>query len=296
MRIAALCLAVALSGCVLKSKYEALDKTLADTRSSMQGEIDQRDKKVAELEASIAKLEAQIKTLNGEIAALKKTIAEQKAQGEADAKTQADRVSELQAELAKLFKDRSRLRASAQELKAALAEMSKRKAEADERVAQFRGLLARFKSLIDAGKLKVKIVDGRMVLALATDVLFASGKATLSEDGTQAIAQVATVLATMKGRLFQVEGHTDNVPIKSARYPSNWELAAARALVVVKTMIGAGMPAERISAASFGEFRPMSKNDTDEGRLTNRRIEIVVVPDLSSLPGFSELKSAVGTN
>jgi chemotaxis protein MotB len=295
MRIVALCLAVALSGCVLKSKYEALDKTLADTKASMQGDIDQRDKKAKDLEAEIAKLKAKIKTLNGEIAALKKTISEQKAQAAADAKTHEDRVGELQAELAKLFKDRSRLRASAKELKRALAEMSKRKAEADKRVAQFKGLLARFKSLIDAGKLKVKMVDGRMVLALATDVLFDSGKAKLSEEGTLAIAQVASVLATMKGRKFQVEGHTDNVPIKSARYPSNWELAAGRALVVVKTMIGAGMPAQHINAASFGEFRPMSNNETEEGRLSNRRIEIVVVPDLSSLPGFSELNTAVGT-
>jgi chemotaxis protein MotB len=80
------------------------------------------------------------------------------------------------------------------------------------------------------------------------------------------------------------------VGIKTAQYPSNWELAAARALTVVKTMVEAGLPADRISAASFGEFKPFKPNDTAEGKAANRRIEIVVVPDLSSLPGFDELK------
>ena len=73
---------------------------------------------------------------------------------------------------------------------------------------------------------------------------------------------------------------------------SNWELAAARALTVVKTMVEAGLPAERISAASYGEHKPARANDSQEGKAANRRIEIVVVPDLSSLPGFDELKRA----
>jgi chemotaxis protein MotB len=82
------------------------------------------------------------------------------------------------------------------------------------------------------------------------------------------------------------------VPIKTEKYPSNWELASARALTVVRTMIGAGMPATRVSAASYGEFKPVAANDGADGKKANRRIEIVVVPDLSNLPGFEELKQA----
>jgi chemotaxis protein MotB len=178
-------------------------------------------------------------------------------------------------------------------LQEALAELSKRKAEAERRVNEFRDLLARFKSLIDAGKLSVKMVDGRMVLALPSDVLFDSGSATLSAGGAAAVAEVSTVLATMTDRRFQVEGHTDNVPIRTAAYPSNWELASARALGVVKAMVTAGMQASLVSAAGFGEFRPATTNDTAEGRQQNRRIEIVLQPDLSMLPGFDELSSAV---
>ena len=87
-----------------------------------------------------------------------------------------------------------------------------------------------------------------------------------------------------------MEGHTDNVPIRTEQFPSNWELASARALTVLKTMVDAGLPAARVSAASFGDSKPTAGNDTTDGKALNRRIEIVVVPDLSSLPGFDELQ------
>ncbi|AKU89711.1 OmpA family protein [Vulgatibacter incomptus] len=192
-------------------------------------------------------------------------------------------------EKAQLLKDQTALRASVEEMESALRELNRRKMETDARIAEYKNLLARFQSLIDAGKLRVKIVEGRMVVELPTDVLFRSGQATLSKEGQDAIAEVAQLLAEIPDRRFQVEGHTDNVPIATAQYPSNWDLAAARALRVVRTMVDSGMPPERISAASFGQYAPVTSNDAKEGRDSNRRIEIVVVPDLSSLPGFDEL-------
>src|SRR5690606_26894562 len=139
-------------------------------------------------------------------------------------------------------------------------------------------------------RLQVKIVDGRMVVALPTDILFASGRADLSPEGKAAITEVGAVLATIPERQFQVEGHTDNVPIKTDRFPSNWELAAARAITVVRALREAGVEAERVSAASYGEFRPVATNDQPEGKQANRRIEIVVVADLSQLPGAEALE------
>ena len=120
------------------------------------------------------------------------------------------------------------------------------------------------------------------------------GSADLSADGKTAIVAVSSVLASIPEREFQVEGYTDNVPIKTAQYASNWELASGRSLTVVKTMIESGMPATRVSAASFGSEHPESANTTDVGRAANRRIQIVVVPDLSSLPGFDELNRVAG--
>ena len=136
----------------------------------------------------------------------------------------------------------------------------------------------------------VKIVDGRMVVVLATDVLFGSGSASLSREGKDAVSEVARLLASIPQRSFQIEGHTDNVPIRTAQYPSNWELASARSLTVLKTMLEAGMPADRISAAAFGDAKPAVSNETADGRAQNRRIEIIIVPDLSALPGFDELQ------
>jgi chemotaxis protein MotB len=184
---------------------------------------------------------------------------------------------------------------SAAELRVALAELQRRKVAADKRVAEFRRLLARFQKLIDAGKLKIHIIEGRMVLVLPTDILFPSGSAKLSKGGKTAIREVAGVLASMPDRKFQVEGHTDNVPIRTRRFRSNWELASSRALGVVKEMMASGMSGQLLSAASYGDYQPIATNDTAQGRKANRRIDIVLVPDLSALPGFAELEKATKT-
>lgn len=172
----------------------------------------------------------------------------------------------------------------------ALTDMRERNSEARERIQEYRDLLAKFKDLIDAGKLKVKIVDGRMTVELPSDILFASGSADLSPEGRATIKEITSVLVEVAERKYQIEGHTDDWPINTRRFRSNWELGAGRAITVVNTMIDAGMPPGRVSAASFAETQPVGDNETNEGRAHNRRIEIVILPDLSSLPGFDELE------
>ena len=267
--------AAVLGGCVKSSTYDKM-------KGDLQGQVAERDDKIASLDKALADEQATVARLEGQISEAQAEL--EKRQGEIDS---------LNGELASVVKDKARLSESAEELKEALVQLGKRKAEAERRVAQFKDLLARFKQLINAGKLRVKIADGRMVLELPTDVLFASGKADLSEGGVLAIAEVAVILATIPDRKLQVEGHTDNVPIKTRRFPSNWELASARATTVVNAMIQSGVNPGSISAASFGEHRPVADNATEEGRTSNRRIEIVVVPDLSQLPGFDELNRAM---
>jgi chemotaxis protein MotB len=212
------------------------------------------------------------------------------AQEEARARSLAEQMSKLEQELGATQKDKSSLESNVEQMREALAELRKRKAQADERIAEFKALLGKFKALIDSGKLKVRIREGRMMVELATDVLFPSGSANLNDNGKAAISEVAKLLASIPDRKFQIEGHTDNVPMRSKQYRSNWELAAGRALTVLDTMIAAGMPADRISAASFGASKPAKPNNSPENKAANRRIEIVVVPDLSSLPGFDELQ------
>lgn len=189
-----------------------------------------------------------------------------------------------------LSKEKSELSKSVAEMKAALEESQKRRQETEKRLAEFRELTAKFRSLVDAGKLKIKFVNGKMVLALSTDILFPSGSASLSPQGKTAIAEVTGLLSSLKDKKYQIEGHTDNVPILTKKqFDSNWELASARAMSVLNTMLDSGMPATHISIASYGDTQPVASNNTKEGKSSNRRIAIVVVPDLSGLPGFEEL-------
>ncbi|ALO27623.1 MULTISPECIES: OmpA/MotB family protein [Leptospira] len=174
-------------------------------------------------------------------------------------------------------------------LSRSLNELKRIQEESELRIQEYRGLIATFRSLIDAGKLKIKIIDGRMVVVLSSDILFPVGSAFLSSAGIASIREVTTLLASLGGKRFQIEGHTDDTPTGIKGY-TNWELASSRALNVLHTMIKAGMPEERISAASMGASRPALPNTSPENRSANRRIEIVIVPDLTNLPGMDELK------
>ena len=288
--------ALGATGCVTKTKHDALQRELDDTEVALRAEqeserqafteqIEARDAKVLELQAALAQAQKTADDLSQERAALQAAI---DAKQEELAKL-GKRQTDTERELAAALKKRADLKQSLDEMSSALEELRARQREADKRVAEYRDLLARFSELIDAGKLKVSIIDGRMVLTLPMDILFASGKADLTEEGRTAIQEVGKGLATIKGRQFQVEGHTDDVPIKTAKFPSNWELGAARALVVLRALTEGGVPAKQLSAATYGELHPAASNATPEGRKANRRIEIVVVPDLSTLPGYDEL-------
>ncbi len=274
------------TGCVTQKKFDALQAQLDATTRAMQTQIDDRDAKIVDGERTLAGERDKVSQLQHRIEALGRQITEAEAER---TRLEQERAG-LQDQLAATVKDKSRLKGSIEEMRQALADLKARKAAAEGRIAEFRALLDRFKNLIDTGKLRVKIVDGRMVVAMATDVLFPSGSAALSKEGREAIQEVAGLLATMEGRRFQVEGHTDDVPIRTAKFHSNWELASARATNVTRAMVDGGLPPDRISAASFGEHNPAIANDSKEGRAANRRIEIVLVPDLTSLPGFDELK------
>jgi chemotaxis protein MotB len=205
-------------------------------------------------------------------------------------------VADLKGRLAKLGQDveglsgeRSQLQGSLASTKAQLAELEKQKAAAEARAATFRTLVEKLRSMVDSGKIKVTIRNGRMLLALPNDVLFDSGKTALKAEGKEAIGKVAQVLATIDDRHFLVGGHTDNVPIKNAKFPSNWELSTARAVEVAKLLIAGGMKPQVLGAAGYADADPVATNDSPEGKAQNRRIEIVLEPNLSDLPNLDSL-------
>jgi chemotaxis protein MotB len=182
------------------------------------------------------------------------------------------------------------------ELSAQLEELRKQKAAAEARAALFNAFVAKFKKMIDAGRVTIHVRRGRIVLSLHNDVLFDEGKTDLKPAGTQALSEIAQALRTVSARSFQVAGHTDNLPIKSKEFPSNWELSTERAVVVVKFLSSQGVNPTVLSAAGYGEFDPVASNADATNRTKNRRIEISLVPNIEELISLPELKAeAAGT-
>jgi chemotaxis protein MotB len=175
------------------------------------------------------------------------------------------------------------LKASLDSTSAADAQLRRAQAAAVARAELYRQLAHKLKKMVDARELSIALRDGRMVLRLPNDVLFDSGSVVVKPQGMRALGDVAAVLKTIGDRRFQVAGHTDNVPIATARFASNWDLSTARAVEVVRVLVAHGMRQPVLSAAGYGEFDPVASNDASEGRLKNRRIEIVLQPNIDEL-------------
>src|SRR5690606_457343 len=121
-------------------------------------------------------------------------------------------------------------------------------------------LTARFRKMIDSGKLDVQFRRGEMIVRLPAQVLFPSGKATLSEQGKAALRDVAAILETMPRRRFTIAGHTDNQPVRGGEFASNWELSTARAVTVTKMFVEEGVRPGNLVAAGYGQFAPVASN------------------------------------
>lgn len=292
----ALCaLPLAGSACVWAETY---DEAVFQLRSA-RAEAAQRAAQANALSADVARLNAEVARLGQDLAARDAKLAEVTIVRANDQQRIDDLVA-LNNELSQRLKsvgqsvetlagERGALAKALADTKTRLDELRKQQAAAEARAAQFRELAARFQKLVDAGQLKVVMRSGRMLLELSNDVLFDSGRTELKPAGRAMLVEVAKLLRPMHDRRFQVAGHTDNVKINTARFPSNWELSTARAVEVVKLLVDAGgMDAKSLSAAGYGEFTPVASNDAPEGRAKNRRIEIALVPNLEELAGAPE--------
>ncbi len=131
---------------------------------------------------------------------------------------------------------------------------------------------------IDKDLVEVRLEADRIEIELKSSILFPSGSARLVEQASPMLEDVATVLKGFPNPI-RVEGFTDNVPIRTVAFPSNWELSAARAASVVHLFMKYGVRPERMTAIGHGEYRPVADNRTSEGRRKNRRVVIVIPTD-----------------
>ncbi|BDG08077.1 OmpA/MotB family protein [Anaeromyxobacter paludicola] len=122
----------------------------------------------------------------------------------------------------------------------------------------------------------VDATETEVTVGLSSNVTFASGEAALTDAGRAALLKAGAILARLPNAV-RVEGHTDDVPMKSAEFPSNWHLSAGRAQSVVQLLVEAGVDARRLEVVGYGETRPRQPNATPEGRAANRRIELKLV-------------------
>jgi chemotaxis protein MotB len=249
--------AVASAGCV--------------TRGTHQEVVDERDRLAhdkAELEDRVRRLNASNESLGAERVRLIEEM-------EDLFQTRAT----LERDIHKLERTEAILSEALREREAALASTSE-----DEELRNLRGtyhgLVDDLQAEVAAGQIEIEQLRDGVRLNLTQDVLFASGSAELNAAGVAVVRKVAGRVKSLSHGV-EVQGHTDPIPIRrraATRYPTNWELAAARASQVVRLLQQEGVEPQRLSAVSFGPYRPLASNATREGRAKNRRIEIRVEP------------------
>ena len=142
-----------------------------------------------------------------------------------------------------------------------------------------------------ADDLSVEIKNGKVYVSMSDKLLFRSGRADIEEEGKKALRVLADVLNKNPEIDILIEGHTDNVPIRTALFKDNWDLSVARATSIVRILSeDYKVFSQRLTAAGKGEFVPRASNDTPEGRARNRRTEIILSPKLDELMNMIKLK------
>jgi chemotaxis protein MotB len=196
-------------------------------------------------------------------------------------KVLADRSAEAGAAMTEMRQEIDRLTENSNQLQ---QQLEQERVEREARLAEVQGtydeLVGKLEEEIERGEVKISELKGKLTVNVVDKILFDSGKANLKKAGLSVLQQIGDILKTAVDKNIQVEGHTDNVPIRgtlASKFPSNWELSTARATTVLHFLQDkVGISGERLSAVGYGEYQPIESNSTAEGRALNRRIQIVL--------------------
>jgi chemotaxis protein MotB len=270
--------ALAIGGCVSMGKYELKEKEASDLTGKLQ-ELQQKyadlSRENAELKARVQKLSGDLSTANGERERLiesGKLLAE-------SLKSTADEKNRKIAELSQRVNDLEKDNAT---LKEQIAGLRKAKEEEVQKTSKtYEEMLEKMKNEISKGQVTISELKGKLTVNMLNAILFDSGKAEVKPQGVAVLQKVVDILKNVTDKAIRIEGHTDNVVIAgelTRKYPTNWELSAARAINVARYLQQQGIDPTLLSAVAYGEYKPVASNDTEEGRAKNRRIEIILVP------------------
>ena len=177
------------------------------------------------------------------------------------------------------------------ESKMTIADQAKRLKTLQDMIQSQKDVMTKLKNSIADALMKYKSdelyvynKDGNVYVALEEKLLFKSGSDVVDPKGKEALKSLAVVLNNTKDINVMIEGHTDNIPIKTSMFKDNWDLSAARATSIVRILtLDNGFDPIRITASGKGQFHPVKSNETDEGRSGNRRTEIILSPDLNEI-------------
>ncbi|MGD0585342.1 MAG: OmpA family protein [Oryzomonas sp.] len=266
--------ALALNGCVSQSTYRLKE----DEAKGLSGELGDLKQQYGKLSADNVALKADLDKLKAEAAGLaqeKQALSKDKSELEQVLKAKSDTLSRNISDLRQKVAD---LEGENRKLGDEIATLQKAKEEKVKEVSStYEHLLENMKSEIAQGQVTISELKGKLTVNMEAAILFDSGKADVKPDGIIILLKMVPTLKEVKDKSIRIEGHTDNVPIRSAQFPSNWELSAARAINVAKYLQQQGLDPANLSAAAFSEFKPVADNESKEGRAKNRRIEITLV-------------------
>ena len=194
-------------------------------------------------------------------------------------RSKSDSLSQSISELRRKVAD---LDAENAKLKAENASLVKAREEQVQKVSStYENMIEKMKSEISKGQITISELKGKLTVNMVDSILFDSGRAEVKKGGLEILGKVVSILKDVKDKSIRIEGHTDDVQISRAlaqRYPTNWELSAARAVNVARFLQDQGIDPGNLSAVAYGEWKPVATNDTAEGKAKNRRIEIILVP------------------
>jgi len=192
-----------------------------------------------------------------------------------------DQVQALQAQRSGLEQQKASLEQQQADLRRQIDALEQQKAQlltaSQQTLSQYDSLVRNLTEEVKKGELQVRQYKDMLTVDVAEQMFFDSGRADLKETGKAVLKKVGEALKGYEDKVIRVVGHTDNVPIKTKVFPSNWELSVARATIVVHYLQETGIPPERMVASGRAEYQPVAENDTPDGRKKNRRIEITLI-------------------
>jgi chemotaxis protein MotB len=272
---------------------------LAKERESLDARSRELQSRLDGLETEKGQLNSELRNVRAQITDLEQKFASGSASAQEEITNLRKQSSELEANAARIAKEREQLRQEQSQLAAALEQERLAKEEEIKRLTRTQEDLSKsLQDEISKGNITIQQVRDRLTINMVDRVLFDSGQAQVKPAGVKVLKQVSDVLRTVTDKQIRIEGHTDNIPISSklqGRFKTNWELSTARATTVVRYLIDQGsVDRQYLSAVGYADTHPLASNDSEEGRSSNRRIEIVLYPkDLKHIAG--QLDTATST-